>query len=180
MHYDFSHIFYIGSFVLISFLWSEKLWLWQAWNKKKKFCPFMGRFSSNIMNCWSCTILLKTAHVRGTGVLTIGTGAVFPTALGELNAVNRFVALPLLLFADSLLAEAGVWAPPVKWQLRDVIFYLTISHSLGLTNKDYKIGFLNNFCRKLDETRCDFKYLFSVFEDFAESPSKVTHLLWLK
>ena len=47
-------------------------------------------------------------------MLTIGTGAVLPTALGELNAVNRLVALPLLLFTDSLLAEAGVWAPPVK------------------------------------------------------------------
>jgi hypothetical protein len=58
--------------------------------------------------------LLKTIHKRETEVLTIGTGAVLPTALGELNAVNGFVALPLLLFTDSLLAEAGVWAPPVK------------------------------------------------------------------
>jgi hypothetical protein len=63
---------------------------------------------------FSCTIFLTTVQIRGTEVLTIGTGAVFPTALGELNAVNRFVALPLLLFADSLLAEAGVWAPPVS------------------------------------------------------------------
>jgi hypothetical protein len=55
-------------------------------------------------------------------MLTIGTGAVLATALGELNAVNRLVALPLLLFADSLLAEAGVWAPPVMRQLHEMIF----------------------------------------------------------
>jgi hypothetical protein len=64
----------------------------------------LGGFSSNIVNCFSCTIYSRLF----IEVLTIGTGAVLPTALGELNAVNRLVALPLLLFADSLLAEAGV------------------------------------------------------------------------
>jgi len=43
---------------------------------------------------------------------TVCTSAVLPVALGELNAVAGFVALPLLLLAEPLLTEARVWASP--------------------------------------------------------------------